>query len=184
MTEEFEIPGRADRSVRPRSPGGGRAMNVAVADRRCRQRGAADCKRGRSRPKADRRRLRLLDLPAERHRDVLGAVCGLRGARARHRGRADRRPAVQSRQRRDRDRLSSGLELHLRTDVAGGQFATPRRHLSGCRGHIRARRRVSRARAPRVRRHDRPRRNAADAAPFCPPSSRSSAATGCMSPPD
>ena len=35
------------------------------------------------------------------------------------------------------------------------------RHLSRCRGHLRARRRVPRARDPRVRRHDRPRRDPA-----------------------
>ena len=34
--------------------------------------------------------------------------------------------------RRDRDRLSSRLELHLRADVAGGQFAASRRHLLLC----------------------------------------------------
>ena len=47
----------------------------------------------------------------------------LRGARACDCGRPDRRAAVQSSQRRDRNRLSSCLELHLRADVAGRQFA-------------------------------------------------------------
>ena len=93
--------------------------------------------------------------------------------------------AVQSSQRRDRNRLSSRLELHLRTDVAGGQFATPHRHLFlGCPDHIRARGGVPRSRDPRIRRHDRPAARPRNAAPFCPPSSRLSAATGCTSPPD
>ena len=52
--------------------------------------------------------------------------------RARDRGRADRRAAVQPGQRRDRNRLSARLELHLRADVAGGQFAASRRHLFRC----------------------------------------------------
>ena len=70
------------------------------------------------------------------------------------------------------------------TDVAGGQFAAPRRHLLLCGGHLRARGRFRRSRDPRVRRHDRPRRRPRNAALFCPHSSPLSAATGCTSPPD
>ena len=51
-------------------------------------------------------------------------------------------------------------------------------------GHLRARGGVPRSRAPRVRRHDRPRRDPATAARFCPPSSRLLAATGCTLPSD
>ena len=83
--------GRADCPVRSRSPGGGCAMNIAVAIDDVRHEALPSCQRGRSRSKADRRRLRLLDLPPQRHRDVLGAVCGLRGARACDCGRSDRR---------------------------------------------------------------------------------------------
>ena len=104
-------------------------MNIAVAIDDVGHEALPQCQRSRSRAKADRRCLWLLDLPSKRHRDVLGALCGLRGARACNCGRSDRRAAVQSRQRRDRDRLSSRLELHVRADVAGGQFAAPRRHL-------------------------------------------------------
>ena len=135
--------GRADCPVRSSVTRRRLRYEHRCCHRRCPSRGAAERKRSRSRAKADRRRLRLLDLPPERHRDVLGAVCRLRGARACDRGRSDRRAAVQSSQRRDRDRLSSRLELHVRADVAGGQFAAPRRHLLLCRGHLRARGRVS-----------------------------------------
>ena len=127
--EEIEIPAEQIARVRSRSPGGGCTMNIAVAIDDVRHEALPSCKRGRSRSEADRRCLRLLDLPPQRHRDVLGAVCGLRGARACDRGRSDRRAAVQSGQRRDRDRVSARLELHLRADVAGGQFAAPCRHL-------------------------------------------------------
>ena len=41
-----------------------------------------------------------------------------------------------------RNRLSSYLELHMRDDVAGGQFAAAIRYLHLCFGHFRARRRV------------------------------------------
>ena len=84
---------------------------------------------------------------------------------------------------RDRNRLPSRLELHLRIDVPGrsARDATSR-HLSGCPDHLRARSRVPRARDPRVRRHDRHRRDVRSAALFFPPSSRLSAATGCTSP--
>ena len=57
-------------------------------------------------------------------------------------------------------------------------------HLLLCRGHLRARGRVPRSRDPRVRRHDRPRRDPATQRVSCPPSSPLSAATGCTSPPD
>ena len=80
--------------------------------------------------------------------------------------------------------LSARLELHLRTDVAGGRFAATRRHLLLCRDHLRARGSLPRSRDPRVRRHDRHR---------CDPATQRvpfrvlhpwSAATACTSPPD
>jgi hypothetical protein len=73
---------------------GGRTMNVAVAIDEVGHQVLPSCKRSRSRSETDRRRLWLLDLPPQRHRDVLGAVCGLRGARARHGGRPGRRTAL------------------------------------------------------------------------------------------
>ena len=51
---------------------------------------------------------------------------------ARDRRRTDRRAAVQPTQRRDRDRLPARFELHLRTDVAGGQCAPPAPALISC----------------------------------------------------
>ena len=65
-------------------------------------------------------------------------------------------------QRRDRDGLPACLELHLRTDVVGDQFAAPcSRTYFFAADHLRARRRVPRSRDPRVRRHDRHRRDSA-----------------------
>ena len=95
----------------------------------------------RTRPKTNRRCLRLLDLSPKRHRDVLGVFRELRGAFKRHSGRPERSRTVQPNERRDRNGLPSRLELHLRNDVAGDQIATSHRHL--CRGscHLRARRR-------------------------------------------
>ena len=63
---------------------------------------------------ADRRRLRLLDLPAQRHRHVLRVLRHLCGA-----GRSRRRAAraggpVRPAQCRDRDGLPAAVELHLR----------------------------------------------------------------------
>ena len=49
---------------------------------------------------ADDRRLRLLDLPAQRHRDVLVLLRRLRGAAGRDRGRAERRETVRHAPRR------------------------------------------------------------------------------------
>src|SRR5438270_254753 len=43
----------------------------------------------------------------------------------------------------------------MRADVARGRFAATLRHLLLCRGHLRARGGLPRARDPRVRRHDR-----------------------------
>ena len=96
-------------------------------------------------------------------------------------GGPSRRPVVQSRHGRDRNRMPARLELHLRTDVARHQFAAPSRDLSRRPDHLRARRCVSRARDPRVRRHDRSSARRRSAAPSFPPSSRSSAATGSTS---
>ena len=150
---------RRDRPLRPRSSGGGHAMNVAVALSDVPPDGGG--KRSRPGAEASRRRLRLLDLPAERHRDVRDAVCGLCRAGARDRRRAERRAVVQPGKRRHRNGLPPCLELHLRTDVAGGEVATSSRHLFRRSGHLRARPGVPRARAPGVRRHDRPRRRPA-----------------------
>ena len=63
---------------------------------------------GTARPgaEADRRRLRLLDLPAQRHRHVLGLLRRLRGAARADRGRPGRRAAVRPAQRRARDRAA------------------------------------------------------------------------------
>ena len=67
---------------------------------------------------ADHRRLRLLDLPAQRHRHVLGLLRDLRGAGRCDRRRPERAGAVRAAQRRDRDRLPAALELHLRPGAA------------------------------------------------------------------
>src|SRR5262249_50866741 len=101
-------------------------------------------------------------VPGERIRDGAGAVGGLRGTRAGDRGRPGRPAAVQSSQRRDRDRLSACLELHVRDDVAGGRCAATTRYVPLCFDYVRARCRVPRSRDSRVRRHDRPRRDAAN----------------------
>ena len=93
---------------------------------------------------------------------MFGALCRLRGARASHCGRSDRRAAIQPGQRRDRDRLSSCLELHMRTDVAGDQFAAPNRHILFCSSHLCARSSFRGSRVPRVRRHDWARCNPAE----------------------
>ena len=123
---------------------------------------ALQCQRGRAGAEADRRRLWLLDLPAERHRDVLGAVCGLRGARARDRGRPDRRRSCSiSQPLRSRPLvfLLSSYTCGMMSLAVNSRRRT--RHLFVCSGHIRARGRVPRSRDPRVRRHDRPRRDPA-----------------------
>ena len=140
--------------------------------------GAATRERAARRSEAHRRRLRLLDLPAQRHRHVLGVVRGLRGAVGRDRRRTERTRAVRSAQRRDRDRVPAALELHLR----------PRRHRRAERRnglHVLWRMAATFVlgaaflahRAARVRRHDRRGRRARRAAPFCRPSSPWSAAT-------
>src|SRR6266404_1030182 len=128
--------------------------------RRYPARGTDKCKRRGSGSKEDRGRLRLLDLPLERLRHVFRAVCKLRGPRALHGGRSDRRPVVQSSHGSDRNRLPSRLELYLRTDVPGHQFAPLHQDLFRGPGHLRARCRVSHSRDPRIRKHDRDRRNA------------------------
>ena len=68
----------------------------------------------RTRVQAHRHRLRLLDLPPQRHRDVLGLLRDLRRAARADRGRPERARAVRPAQRRDRNRLPAGVELHLR----------------------------------------------------------------------
>ena len=55
---------------------------------------------------ADRHRLRLLDLPAQRHRHVLVLLRGLRRAVGTDRRRPDGRGTVRSAQRRDRNRAA------------------------------------------------------------------------------
>src|SRR6185369_13253484 len=61
----------------------------------------------------------------------------------------------------DRNRLPARLELHLRADVARRQFAESSRHIFRCPDHVCARRGISHPRDPRIRRHDRSRRDAA-----------------------
>ena len=65
------------------------------------------------------RRLRLLDLPAQRHRDVLLLLRGACGAADGDRGRSVGARSFQPAARRDRDRLPARIELHLRA-VGGG----------------------------------------------------------------
>src|SRR6266481_2960127 len=105
--------------------------------------------------KADRGWLRLLDIPLERHRDVLGDLCRLRRAHARDRRRSRWRAVVQPKERCDRNRLPSRLELHLRIDVSGDQFAALCRHLLGGPHYLRAGSRVPVTGGAGVRWHDR-----------------------------
>ena len=126
--------GRAHRSRQPqRAPRGAQPARAAVMTacrRRCRPRRPAIARtaparggRGRWRPGAEahHRRLRLLDLPAQRHRDVLRLLRGLRGAGRADGGRPERAGAVRPQQRRDRDRVPAAVELHLRP----GQHRAP-----------------------------------------------------------
>jgi hypothetical protein len=62
------------------------------------------------------RGLRVLGLPAERHRDVLGTVRGLRRAGGQRPPAARRATAVQPDQRRDRNRVPARIELRVRVD--------------------------------------------------------------------
>ena len=72
---------------------------------------------GRSRPgaEADRRRLRLLDLPAQRHHHVLLLLRGLCGAERQHRRRPERRASCSiMRTVAIETGVPAALELHLR----------------------------------------------------------------------
>ena len=88
---------------------------------------------------AHRDRLRVLGLPALRHRDVLLLLCGLCGA-----GRPDRRRPeglgdFRAAERRDRDRLPAVLKLHLRHGQYCGRRAQPVLVLSRHGSNLRAR---------------------------------------------
>ena len=140
-------------------------------------------RRGRARLQARDRRLRLLDLPAQRHHHVLRLLRGARGAADRDRRRSVRARAVQSREHRDRNRVPAGLELHLRP--VGGRRPSARNQLwtqvsllvTGLLGLASCcwRRTISPAWSAQAR--------ARSAAPSCRPSSPWSAATACMSAP-
>ena len=123
--------------------------------------------RDRAGQQADHRRLRLLDLPAQRHRDVLLLLRGLRGAAGRNRRRPDR-PADRSTCRRsDGDRPACCVELHLRPLLRRDQRPQPALDADLPGGHRAARPGLRAARAAGVRRS---RRRAAwprSAAPSC-----------------
>ncbi len=85
-----------------------------VGEGRAGPRGPCRAVRWRPRAEAHRHRLRLLGVPAQRLRDVLRLLCGLRGAVALDRGRSGAARTVQPEDRRVRDGLPSPVELRLR----------------------------------------------------------------------
>ena len=128
--EEIEIPAERDRRVRTDSPGGGRAMSVAVAVDRCAV--PKRCPAASEAGPASKRIVVAYGFWIFLLSDIVmfsalfAAYAVLVRATA---GGPTGVAALQSNQRRDRDRLSSRLELHVRADVAGGQCAAPCRHL-------------------------------------------------------
>ena len=114
---------------------------------------AGRCPHAGTGAEADRRRLRLLDFPAQRHRDVFGAVCDLRRAGARHRRRPGRRRNCSTRRSVAIETgclLVSSYTCGLMSMAIGAR--KPRRYLSRRRDHVRSRRGVSCARNQRIRR--------------------------------
>ena len=100
---------------------------------------------------AHRRRLRVLDLPDQRHHPVLRAVRDLRGADRCHRRRPERPRPVRAAHGRRRDRVPAALDrvLRLRRHRRAG---TAQRHVLRLDGRdVRARRDLRRDRAARVR---------------------------------
>ena len=107
-----------------RRSGGGRRDPHRARTRRRRWTPARGGARGGGlRVEAHHRRLRLLDLPAQRHRHVLGLLRDLRGAGREHGGRAERARAVRPAQRR----LSRRPACCSRASPAASPASAPRR---------------------------------------------------------
>ena len=114
-------PGQPCRPPRGIRPDAARRMSIAARTRAsARRRGERRARRSvphrdlRACAEAHHRRLRLLDLPAQRHHHVLRVLRHLRGPGGRDRRRPERQGPVPSRHRRDRDGLPAAVELHLR----------------------------------------------------------------------
>ena len=186
LAQRASAEARHEQPSRPSSPAPGPLQARASArDGRADQRAARDRSR-RRRPglEARHRRLRLLDLPAQRHRDVLrffAAFAVLQGATA---GGPSGRELFDPSRVAIETALPARIELHLR--AGGGR--RPRRaassgRKSGLAGHRPSRPRLPGAGGPGIRRHGRARRRPAAQRLPLRRSSPSSAATGCTSPP-